>query len=831
MHVPVSRQSATLTFPVEGMSCASCVTRVEAAAARLPGVTEAHANFANETLAISPAPDFDAAALRAAIKDAGYDLQVAQLEIGIEGMTCASCVKRVENALAAAPGVVSAAVNLATEKATLDILGGEAGLSEVEAAIRTAGYTPHRLSDRQAQTREQAKANEISALQRDVVISAILTLPLFVLEMGGHLYQPFHHWLMGVVPANWLYLAYFVLASAVLFGPGRRFFIKGVPALFRRAPDMNSLVALGAGAAYLYSSVVTFAPQLLPETSRNIYFEAAAVIVTLILVGRLLEARAKGRTSDAIKRLVGLQAKSARVLRNGEPAEIALDQVVVGDVVVIRPGEKIPVDGTVTEGTSFVDEAMISGEPVPVAKAQGDTVIGGTINTTGSFRFEVTKIGGDTMLAQIIKLVEQAQGSKLPIQALVDRVTAWFVPAVMAVAALTFAVWAIFGPDPAYTFALVNAVAVLIIACPCAMGLATPTSIMVATGRAAELGVLFRKGEALQLLHSVGIVAFDKTGTLTRGVPELTDLIVSDGFEESDVLSIIASVEANSEHPIAQAIVTAARHRDLTLPDIAEFDSVPGFGVTASASGRKVEVGADRYMERLGIDVRAFAPDIERLGREGKSPLFAAIDGRLAAIVAVADPIKPTSAETIAQLHAMGLQVAMITGDNAHTAKAIAGQIGIDHVVAEVLPEGKVAAIEALKADGRKIAFVGDGINDAPALAVADVGIAIGTGTDVAIESAGVVLVGGDVRAAVQAIAISRATMGNIRQNLGWAFGYNALLIPVAAGVLFPAFGILLSPMLAAGAMALSSVCVVTNALRLRRYQPPLAQKDRSHNP
>lgn len=831
MNAPVSRQSATLTFPVEGMSCASCVTRVEAAAAGLPGVLEAHANFANETLAISPAPDFDAAALRAAIKDAGYDLQVARLEIGIEGMTCASCVKRVENVLAAAPGVVSASVNLATEKATLDILGGEAGLSEVEAAIRTAGYTPHRLSDRQAQTREQAKANEISALQRDVVISAILTLPLFVLEMGGHLYQPFHHWLMGVVPANWLYLAYFVLASAVLFGPGRRFFIKGVPALFRRAPDMNSLVALGAGAAYLYSSVVTFAPQLLPETSRNIYFEAAAVIVTLILVGRLLEARAKGRTSDAIKRLVGLQAKSARVLRNGEPAEIALDQVVVGDVVVIRPGEKIPVDGTVTEGTSFVDEAMISGEPVPVAKAQGDTVIGGTINTTGSFRFEVTKIGGDTMLAQIIRLVEQAQGSKLPIQALVDRVTAWFVPAVMAIAALTFLVWAIFGPDPAYTFALVNAVAVLIIACPCAMGLATPTSIMVGTGRAAELGVLFRKGEALQLLHSVGIVAFDKTGTLTKGVPELTDLIVSDGFEEEDVLSLIASVEANSEHPIAQAIVTAARHRDLTLPDIAEFDSVPGFGVTASASGRKVEIGADRYMERLGIDVGAFAPDIERLGREGKSPLFAAIDGRLAAIVAVADPIKPTSAETIAQLHAMGLQVAMITGDNAHTAKAIADQIGIDHVVAEVLPEGKVAAIEALKADGRKIAFVGDGINDAPALAVADVGIAIGTGTDVAIESAGVVLVGGDVRAAVQAIAISRATMGNIRQNLGWAFGYNALLIPVAAGVLFPAFGILLSPMLAAGAMALSSVCVVTNALRLRRYQPPLAQKDRSHNP
>jgi Cu+-exporting ATPase len=831
MNAPISRQSATLTFPIEGMSCASCVKRVETAAAKLPGVVEAHANFANETLAVSPGPDFDAAALRAAIKGAGYELPVSTLEIGIEGMTCASCVKRVEDALAATPGVVSASVNLATERATLAMVGGEAGLTGVEAAIKGAGYTPHRLSDQSAQNREQAKANEISALRRDVIISAILTLPLFVLEMGGHLYAPLHQWLMQTVPMNWLYPAYFVLASAVLFGPGRRFFIKGIPTLFRGAPDMNSLVALGAGAAYLYSSVVTFAPNLLPDTSRNIYFEAAAVIVTLILVGRLLEARAKGHTSDAIKRLVGLQAKSARVLRNGEPTEIALDSVIVGDIVIIRPGEKIPVDGTVTEGSSFVDEAMISGEPVPVAKAQGDTVIGGTLNTTGSFRFEVTKVGGDTMLAQIIRLVEQAQGSKLPIQALVDQVTAWFVPAVMAIAALTFIVWAVFGPDPAYTFALVNAVAVLIIACPCAMGLATPTSIMVGTGRAAELGVLFRKGEALQLLHSVGIVAFDKTGTLTKGAPELTDLIVAEGFEESDVLSLIAAVEANSEHPIGQAIVTAALDRDLILPEIADFDTVPGFGVTASVSGRRIEIGADRYMESLGINVAAFAPDIEKLGREGKSPLFAAIEGRLAAIVAVADPIKPTSAETIAHLHALGLQVAMITGDNAHTAKAIASQLGIDHVVAEVLPEGKVAAIEKLKANGTKLAFVGDGINDAPALAAADVGIAIGTGTDVAIESAGVVLVGGDVRAVVQAIAISRATMGNIRQNLGWAFGYNALLIPVAAGVLFPAFGILLSPMLAAGAMALSSVCVVTNALRLRSYRPPLVADDRSTTP
>ena len=827
MNAPVSRQSATLTFPVEGMSCASCVTRVEAAAARLPGVTEAHANFANETLAISPSPDFDAAALRAAIKDAGYDLQVARLEIGIEGMTCASCVKRVENALAAAPGVVSASVNLATEKATLDIVGGAAGLSEVEAAIRTAGYTPHRLSDRQAQTREQAKANEISALQRDVVISAILTLPLFVLEMGGHLYQPFHHWLMGVVPANWLYLAYFVLASAVLFGPGRRFFIKGVPALFRRAPDMNSLVALGAGAAYLYSSVVTFAPQLLPETSRNIYFEAAAVIVTLILVGRLLEARAKGRTSDAIKRLVGLQAKSARVLRNGEPAEIALDQVVVGDVVVIRPGEKIPVDGTVTDGTSFVDEAMISGEPVPVAKAQGDTVIGGTINTTGSFRFEVTKIGGDTMLAQIIKLVEQAQGSKLPIQALVDRVTAWFVPAVMAIAALTFVIWAIFGPDPAYTFALVNAVAVLIIACPCAMGLATPTSIMVGTGRGAEMGVLFRKGEALQSLKDARVVALDKTGTLTEGRPVLTDMETTGGHEADAVLTLVAAVETKSEHPIARAIVEAATARNLTLPALANFESVTGYGVRAEAGGHRVEIGADRFMAGLGLDVGPFAAVAERLGGEGKSPLYAAIDGRLAAIIAVADPIKATTPTAIAALHDLGLMVVMITGDNRRTADAIGRRLGIDEVVAEVLPDGKVAAVRDLKRRHSRLAFVGDGINDAPALAEADVGIAIGTGTDIAIEAADVVLMSGSLRGVPNAIALSHATIRNIRQNLFWAFAYNTALIPVAAGVLYPAFGLLLSPVLAASAMAMSSVFVLGNALRLRRFRAPMSDGGR----
>lgn len=825
------KSDTLIPFVVEGMTCASCVKRVEDGAARVPGVAKANVNLATETLTIVPTSRFDPGALKTALKDLGYAISEETVEIGVEGMTCASCVKRVELAIAAVPGVSSASVNLATERATVSLAGGPQGLVGIEAAIERAGYTPRRLSNMSRDAREQSKSREIEHLQRDVIIAGLLTLPLFVLEMGGHLYAPFHHWLMGAVPMDWLYIGYFMLATAVIVGPGRRFALKGFPALLRGAPDMNSLVALGTSAAYLYSSVVTFAPQLLPASARHIYFEAAAVIITLVLVGRLLEARAKGKTSDAIKRLVGLQAKSARVLRNGEAVDVALDQVVVGDIVLIRPGEKIPVDGTVTSGSSFIDEAMISGEPIPVAKGEGDTVIGGTINKTGSFQFETTRVGGDTMLAQIITLVEQAQGSKLPIQALVDQVTAWFVPAVMAMAAFTFVVWAIFGPEPAYTFALVNAVAVLIIACPCAMGLATPTSIMVGTGRAAEHGVLFRKGEALQLLRQVLVVALDKTGTLTKGAPELTDLVSGPGFDEAETLAVIAAVEANSEHPIADAIVVAARNRALVIPQVTDFVALPGMGVSARVEGKAVEIGADRFMASKGYDISAFGTKLSVLADEGKSPLFAAIDGTVAAIIAVADPIKDTSRQAIENFHALGLKVAMVTGDNSGTARAIGRQLGIDEVVAEVLPEGKVEAVRKLKAQYGKLAFVGDGINDAPALAEADVGIAIGTGTDVAIESAGVVLVGGDVRGAVQAIAISRATIRNIKQNLAWAFGYNTLLIPVAAGVLYPGFGILLSPMLAAGAMALSSVCVLANALRLRAYRPPLTNSADTRTP
>ena len=546
------------------------------------------------------------------------------------------------------------------------------------------------------------------------------------------------------------------------------------------------------------------------------------MIVALILLGRFLEAQAKGRTSQAIQRLVGLQAKVAHVVRGGRATDIPVAEVVVGDVLEVRPGERIPVDGEVVEGVSYVDGSMITGEPVPVKKARGDGVVGGTVNQKGALSLRATAVGGQTVLAQIIRLVEQAQASKLPIQAVVDKVTMWFVPAVMAAALTTFLVWLAFGPSPALSFALVNAVAVLIIACPCAMGLATPTSIMVGTGRGAELGVLFRKGEALQILKDARVVALDKTGTLTEGRPALTDLEVGAGFERTHVLARIAAVESRSEHPIARAIVEATEKEGIDIPAITQFESITGMGVRALVDGIRVEVGADRYMRLLGLDVESIEQTAQRLGAEGKSPLYAAIDGRLAAIVAVADPIKPGTPIAIAALHQLGLKVAMVTGDNRRTANAIAARLGIDEVVAEVLPAGKVEAIQRLRDAYGPVAFVGDGINDAPALAEADVGLAIGTGTDVAVEAADVVLMSGSLQGVPNAIALSKATIGNIRQNLFWAFAYNTALVPVAAGILYPAYGVLLSPVFAAGAMALSSVFVLGNALRLRGFKPPL---------
>lgn len=820
-----------LSLPVGGMTCASCVGRVERALKAVPGVQTAAVNLATERADITFTDQAAPLAAASAIKNAGYDVREETTELAIEEMTCASCVGRVEKALAQVPGVLEASVNLATERARVRHLAGVVTVANLEDAVKQAGYTSRRLSAETAETGDQdteRRENEASSLRRSLLIAAIFTLPVFILEMGSHLIPPLHHWVMSVLGQQINWYIQFVLTTIVLFGPGLRFFRKGVPALLRAAPDMNSLVSVGTVAAYGYSLVATFVPRVLPQGTANVYFEAAAVIVTLILLGRTLEARAKGKTSQAIKRLVGLQAKTARVERNGESVEIPLDQVTTGDVVFVRPGEKIPVDGEVVEGASYVDESMITGEPVPVSKGAGAAVVGGTINKTGAFSFRVTKVGANTVLAQIIRLVEEAQGSKLPIQALVDKVTMWFVPAVMAAATLTFLVWLAFGPTPALTFALVNAVAVLIIACPCAMGLATPTSIMVGTGRAAELGVLFRKGEALQALRDVSVIALDKTGTLTKGRPELTDLVPADGFEYNEILALVAAVETRSEHPIAEAIVAAAKQQNITLAPVENFDATPGFGVSAKVSGRTVAVGADRFMTQLGLDVESFRSTAQRLGEQGKSPLYAAIDGRLAAVIAVADPIKETTPAAIKALHALGLKVAMITGDNVATAAAIAKQLGIDEVAAEVLPDGKVAALKKFRANGARVAFVGDGINDAPALAEADVGLAIGTGIDVAIEAADVVLMSGDLRGVPNAIALSQATIRNIKQNLFWAFAYNAVLIPVAAGVLYPLNGTLLSPIFAAAAMALSSVFVLGNALRLKRFQAPMSVESHS---
>ncbi|MFU1479351.1 heavy metal translocating P-type ATPase [Roseovarius sp. C7] len=820
----------TYQLSLSNLSCASCVGRAEAALKSASGVTEAHVNLANESARITTDASGLASAIDALAK-AGYPARTKELRLDITGMSCASCVGRVQKALAAAPGVTEAHVNLASESASVTLAQGAGDVQGVLAAARGAGYPATIKSDGPARTdtddtpsQSARKAEEARHLARRTWLAAGLALPVFVLEMGSHVIPGMHGLIGDTIGHQTSWIIQFLLTSLVLFGPGRGFYTKGVPALLRGAPDMNSLVALGTGAAYLYSLLALFAPGLLPETARAVYFEAAAVIVVLILLGRWMEARARGRTGAAIEKLLGLQVKEARVRVAGEILTRPVDALEPGDILVVRPGERLPVDGEMTEGRANIDESMITGEPLPVAKSPGDPVTGGTVNGTGSFEFRATRVGADTTLAQIIRMVEDAQGARLPIQGLVDRLTLWFVPAVIAVALATLAAWLAFGPSPALSHALVAAVSVLIIACPCAMGLATPTSIMVGTGRAAGLGVLFRKGDALQQLSEIDIVAFDKTGTITEGRPELTDLHLAEGVTRADLLASVAAVEARSEHPIAEAILRAARAEGIETPDAQDFEAIAGHGVAATVAGRRVLVGAARLLAREGVDSADLDAVAEAMAEQGRTAFFVALDGEAAAVIGVSDPIKPASRAAIAALQERGLRIAMITGDKAATARAIAHEAGIDEVVADVLPDGKVAALDHLRAQGGKLAFVGDGINDAPALAHADVGIAIGTGTDVAIESADVVLMSGDLRGVVNAHHVSEATLRNIRQNLVWAFGYNVALIPVAAGVLYPAFGLLLSPMLAAGAMALSSVFVLSNALRLRRIRPALAE-------
>jgi len=727
-----------LRVSVQNMSCASCVGRVERALSALPGVEEVNVNLAAETAQVRIDSETRIPELIDALDRAGYPVQTQTIRLNVSSMSCASCVGRVDKALAAVPGVLEVNVNLAAETATVTYVEGAIKISDLLKAATDAGYPAEPADSALPEEHSARKAGEARNLARKTAFAATMALPVFLLEMGAHLVPGMHEMIGRTIGHQTSWMIQFVLTTVVLFWPGRHFYAKGFPALLKGAPDMNSLVAVGTGAAYLYSLTALFAPALLPVASRAVYFEAAAVIVVLILLGRWMEARAKGRTGAAIQKLLSLQARTARVLVDGEPQDVAIERIGTGDILVVRPGERIAVDGEVTQGSAHVDESMITGEPLPVSKSGGDPVTGGTVNGTGSFRFRATRVGADTTLAQIIRMVEQAQGAKLPIQGLVDRITLWFVPAVMALAALTVLVWLLFGPSPALSYAFVAGVSVLIIACPCAMGLATPTSIMVGTGRAAEMGVLFRKGDALQQLTSVDVIALDKTGTVTQGRPELTDMVLADGVDRADILALVAAVETQSEHPIAEAIVRAAQAENAARHDVESFESITGYGVRAKVAGHEVLVGADRLMVREGLSIGSLAEAEGRLAVLGRTALFAAVDGRVAAVIGVSDPVKPASAAAIGALHRLGLEVAMITGDKRETADAIARETGIDHVIAGVLPDGKVAALNELRQGGRRIAFVGDGINDAPALAHADVGIAIGTGTDVAIESADV---------------------------------------------------------------------------------------------
>jgi Cu+-exporting ATPase len=692
--------------------------------------------------------------------------------------------------------------------------------ADLRRAIREVGYEPLEVAEASVDAERAAREREVATLRRKFWVGLALTLPVF---FGS--FPEWFPWVPALLQEHGVLL---LLATPVQFWSGWQFYRGTWATLKHGSADMNTLIAVGTSAAYLYSLAVTVAPGFFASRGIQpmVYFDTAAVIIVLILLGRLLEAAAKGRTSEAIRKLIGLQARTARVIRDGREQDVPVEDVRIGDLILVRPGEKIPVDGVVRDGYSAVDESMITGESLPVEKRVGDPVIGATLNKTGAFRFEATKVGKDTVLAQIIRLVEEAQGSKAPIQRLADRVAGVFVPIVIGIAAATFFAWWWLGPAPAALFGLLSFVAVLIIACPCALGLATPTAIMVGTGKGAEHGILIRGGESLETAHRLTAVVFDKTGTLTEGKPSVTDLVTRDGLDEAGLLALAASLEKGSEHPLGEAIVREAEGRGLTLSGAEAFEALPGRGVRGTVAGRKVLLGNDRLLAEAGIASGALAAEAERLAAAGKTPMFVTVDGRAAGIIAVADTLKAGSREAVERLHRLGLQVVMLTGDNRRTADAIARGVGIDRVKAEVLPEDKATIVKALQAEGQVVAMVGDGINDAPALAQSDIGIAMGTGTDVAMEAADITLVKGDLRGVVTAIELSRRTLRTIKQNLFWAFIYNVLGIPVAAGVLYPLFGVWLDhmPMIAAAAMALSSVSVVTNSLRLRRFRPALAR-------
>ena len=758
---------------------------------------------------------------------AGGETQTAleRGDLSVKGMHCAACVGRVENALKGIPGVQAATVNLLAERAAVQFDPQQVRPEDLIAALEIAGYPAQkanfdRFSEKsevnQAQ-RDAEKQAETRELQRRFLLSAALSVPVLIMGMGPH---------MGLIPMDWAMRggwneAQFVLTTPVLFGAGSGFFRGAWAALKQRSSDMNALIAVGTLSAYLYSLAVTVAPGFFMARglTGGVYYETAAVIVTLILLGRLLEARAKRGAGAAIEKLIGLQPKTARIIRGLEEFDVPLSEVRVGDVLRVRPGEKVPTDGVILSGASWLDESMLTGESRPVEKKKGDAVTGATLNQRGAFLMRTARIGNDTVLAQIVRLVDQAQDSRAPIQRLADKITGWFVPVVLMLAVATFTGWSVFGPEPRFLHALTAFVSVLIIACPCALGLATPTAIMAGTGRGAQWGILIKDAEALEILHHVQIVLLDKTGTLTEGRPTLTDIATAPHVTESELLTLAASVEQRSEHPLAAALVAGARARNILLEDSADFEAISGLGATARTGGKTVLIGNAALMRERRIEIAAnLETSAAAWAIEGKTPIFAAADGRMMGLFAVADAIKPTTPAALARLKALGIEIAMLTGDNRKTAEAVAAQIGIERVLADILPGRKAEEIQRLQAKGKIVAMVGDGINDAPALAQANTGIALGTGADVALEAAAIALMRGDLNGVADAIELSRATMRNIRQNLAFAFGYNLLGIPIAAGILYPFTGWLLSPMLASAAMALSSVSVVTNALRLRSF-------------
>ncbi|NGP45675.1 cadmium-translocating P-type ATPase [Bacillaceae bacterium SIJ1] len=813
----------TQTFNIEGMTCASCVQTVEKATKKLPGVQQSNVNLATEKLNIRfDENEVSVEDIQAAVNKAGYQAFTAteQKTFTITGMTCASCVQSIEKATRKLEGVMSANVNLATEKMTIEYQPTVVSVSDITEAVANAGYKAEEDRETSASTNEDKdkKQKKIKSMWTRFVGSAVFTIPLFYIAMGHMVGLPLPEMIDPMVNPEWFSLVQFILTLPVMVFGGK-FFSVGFKTLFRGHPNMDSLVALGTGAAFVYSSGATIAIWFRHSSyAGNLYYESAAVILTLITLGKYLEVRSMGKTSEAIEKLMGLAPKKATVVRNGIEVEVSVNEVVEGDIVIVKPGEKIPVDGVVIAGVTSIDESMLTGESIPVEKNTGDNVIGASMNKNGTISYQATKVGKDTALSQIIKLVEDAQGSRAPIAKMADIISGYFVPIVIVIAILSGIAWYFAGQTG--LFALTIAISVLVIACPCALGLATPTAIMVGTGKGAENGVLIKSGGALETTHKVQTIVFDKTGTITEGKPKVTDVISVNGITEEELLQLTASAEKGSEHPLGEAIVRGAEDQGLALMKLDSFDAIPGHGIEVTINGKTLLAGNKKLMDNRNISLSTLASTSDRLARQGKTPMYIAINQQIAGIIAVADTVKENSVKAIEKLHRMGIEVAMITGDNRGTAEAIAKQVGIDRVLSEVLPEDKANEVTKLQAEGKKVAMVGDGINDAPALAQADIGIAIGSGTDVAIESADIVLMRSDLMDVPTAVELSKSTIRNIKQNLFWAFAYNVLGIPFAMGVVYLLGGPLLNPMLAGAAMSLSSVSVLVNALRLKRFKP-----------